>query len=105
MLLIIFLSVFYCVGVGAAFTVIGEKCHPHDYWESPGPFFGSLVWPIFIPALVGSHVGHAVINRGSRESRTEKRHARELDEANHRKEIARINAEAIELQEREAGMR
>lgn len=88
----------YVVGIGMAFVLLGNKYSPRDYWNSPGPFFGSLVWPIFLPAILGGFLGKMLI--GGKNFKTETRHQREVDEALHRLRLAEIEAKTTAELER-----
>ena len=83
----------YIIGMGAAFTMLGNKYCPRDYWETPIPFFGSLVWPIFLPMLAGGGIGERLAGITSKTTREDKRRTREIEEAEHRLYLAKIEAE------------
>lgn len=76
-----------------------------DPWQSPAPFFSGILWPIVLPFVIPTVICFrlSTLDRGS--NRVEKRRQKELEEAKHRKELARINAEALALKEREAGIK
>jgi hypothetical protein len=70
---------------GYAQKVLGHS----DYWSHPGPFFTTILWPIVLPAWVGLQGSKYL----SSESRTERRRDREIEEANHRVRLAKLQAQ------------
>lgn len=90
-MIIVIVAVLYVVGIGATFPILGEKYSKRDYWESPLPFFGSLVWPACLPAVIGNTVSRRVMD-SSGLSRTERRRQREIEEAEHKQHLAAIQA-------------
>lgn len=69
--------------------------------EHPGVFFSGVLWPIVLPAGLGTSIVSAMSSQ-SRMSRAKRRQEQEIIEAKHKKELARINAETLEINERAA---
>jgi hypothetical protein len=57
-----------------------------------------IAWPLTLPISAGLLMGQ------DKTARTEKKHQRQIDEARHKQELAKINAQTIAIQEREAGI-
>lgn len=66
-------------------------------------FFSCLLLPVFAPIILGLWLSKH--NFEPRENRISRKQAKEIKGAEHRKELARINAETIAIKEREAGIR
>lgn len=91
----------YSMIAGVSFRAIANATnHPDDPWRSPGPFFGALAWPVALPLLLGIKGGTLVLGDGERLSRDERRRDKELTEARHKQELARIEAETTRELER-----
>jgi hypothetical protein len=108
--LYILASIFvYLVGVGYSIPKIYNYCYSRDGldWQNDasawsaafGGIFFPLTLPIFIGVLVSKHKFEP------RENRVSRKQAKEIKAAEHRKELALINAETIAIQEKEAGIR
>lgn len=83
----------YGILSGVTFRVIANATDdPTDPWKTPGPFFGSLLWPIALPLMLGIYGSTLVLGDGERLSRDERRREKELDEAKHKLEIAKVDA-------------
>lgn len=83
----------YLMGAGIVFPIMGNKLCPDDYWEHPGPFFSAVGWPVVVPLLIGTAISNLVFVGEGHTSRADRRRDKELDEARHKLEVAKINAE------------
>lgn len=88
-------------------AIESSRCGSSDCWNSywcshcvVSVWLAGIFWPIGVPTLLGIKAGGT-----SRETRTKNRRTRELEEAKHKQELAKINARTLEIQEREAGIR
>lgn len=84
----------YGMMMGVTFRVIANTTlHPEDPWDTPGPFFGSLLWPLALPTMIGIKGATLVLGDGTaRTSRDERRRKKELAEAKHKLHVAQIEA-------------
>ena len=64
-------------------------------WETPGPFMAGLFWPVAIPFILGT-----MLCREATGTRAEKRREREIIEAKHKVELAKLRAEETAQLER-----
>lgn len=96
--LYIAVSVVYAFGVGIAFRLLANHTeYPDEPFRYPGPTFGSLLWPVAIPVVLGAKVAGSIFGNGTeRLTRAEKRREKELAEANHKQELARIQAKTTQ---------
>lgn len=62
-----------------------------------------IFWPLVLPFFLGQAVANK--SSGQRLSRTQRRHQRELAEADHKVELAKKNAKAVEIAERSVNIR
>jgi hypothetical protein len=107
--LIILMSMFYLTTLGYIGPKIGKWAYDRDgldfrYKHNATTLatFVCILLPIAAPIVLGIWLSkHEFEKRDSRISRKQKR---EIMEAEHKKELARINAETIAIQEREAGI-
>jgi hypothetical protein len=53
------------IGGGAAYAAIGGSTWRllGADWESPGPFFGGIGWPVVLPAMLGAWVTKRLVSR------------------------------------------
>lgn len=94
------LGYFFMGGLTFRRTAAKSK-HPDDPWETPGPLLAGVFWPVTIPFALGSATAGDP-KRG--EVKSEAKRAAELKEAEHRKALAKIEAETLAIQERSAGL-
>ena len=83
-------------------TYYPNRCFRQD-WCSHGHisvWIAGVLWPFMGPIGLGIKAGGT-----SKESRTENRRAKELEEANHRLQLAKINAEVIQSNEKAVGIK
>lgn len=99
-LLIIFISIFvYGIAFGLASKMFYYKvAKPHFRYESDeivASFFAGLFWPVSLPALLTVRDPR----KGARMSRDDRRRNKELAEARHLSELAKIRAvEAVNIE-------
>lgn len=68
-------------------------------------FWGGLFWPIMVPVMVGIIAREKVVAHGNKPSKDALRRKREIEEAEHRLALAKIEAKAIAASEQNAGLR
>lgn len=87
----------YGLMAGVGFRVLGNTTsNPDEPWETPGPFFGALLWPLLLPAVVGMKM---VGGGRAKQTKIEQRRKEEIAEAQHRKQLAAIAAEELAINE------
>lgn len=70
-------------------------------YDGFGEAMAATFWPVALPAGVGVVLtGGGKAQKKSRLNRTEKRRAKEIEEAQHRKHLAQIAAEELAINER-----
>lgn len=99
-MLIAFLIVSGIFGYGlvAGMTFKGFS-HYGNFYDEFGPGIAAIFWPFALPAGIGAVLLGKKIST-ERISRDDRRRRKELAEANHRKELARIAAEELAINER-----
>ncbi len=91
----------YLLCAGFTYPLFERTYDKMGFYDSAGAAAVSCVFfPIVTPVLVGRWL--TTLNSADRR---EAKRMKELREAEHRQELARINARTIEIQEREAGIR
>jgi hypothetical protein len=99
--IIIIASVFaYLVSVGAVQKKVYNRLTYENIWRMEASVVSALFWPAFLPLLIGNRISS--IN--SPENVQAKRD-REIEDANHRKDLAKIEADIIRTKEIGVGIR
>ena len=91
----------FMAGIGFH-TIAITSADPDDPWETPGPFFGGLLWPLMLPAMLG--MGIVKVIATPREDKNKKRRMQEIAEAEHKKKLAQLHAEELAINERALNM-
>lgn len=78
------------------YLVAGVAEMRDDPWKDPGPFFAGLLWPVAIPFIIAT----AACKRNANVvNRLERKRRKEIDEANHKLQLAQIRSqETAELE-------
>ncbi len=95
--LIVVVSVLmYATVGGVAFQVAVRRLRGYD--PEFGATFAAIFWPIIIPVFLGISLGKK-LDPGTRTSREERRRDREIKEALHEQELAKIRLREAQLTE------
>jgi len=108
-LFIVFASIFfYLTGSGAMWNIqhkrLIAKCTYREHDFECGHWWTEMFSALFWPAVVPLALGHK-LSGFDNESRIDRKHERQVEEAKHKQELARINSETIRIKEMEAGIR
>jgi hypothetical protein len=87
----------YSTAAGATFRYAANRSeYPDQPLKEPGPFFTGVFWWITIPAMIGqSLIPNSPEKAKSKISKASTAQRIALDEAIHRKEMAKIDAERV----------
>lgn len=93
----------YSVMMGIMFRVRAARSSKSNPWDDATVFFGSLFWPIGLSAMMGAFIAKTV-EPGATNNRLERKRQREMADAHHKLQLARVEAQTIRELERSNGM-